>query len=218
MTKRSLLPMNLQFFAEGGTDDNPNPTPNAGNEPQDEPKGDDNKGDDNKPNYDEIFTKLDAILERRSEGIAKSALKDNGIEESEIKEIVAQYRANKASKAQEQDSTIQSLRAENEQLKQSIIQTKIETVAHSKALELGVDQKSLGYVTKLADFSNVIGEDGDVKADAIVEAIKTVLDDVPALKATKQVTGGFVNIGGKGSNSDDGSKANDALRRAFGLK
>lgn len=217
MTKRSLLPMNLQFFAEGGTDDNPNQTPNAGNEPQDEPKGDD-KGDDNKPNYDEIFTKLDAILERRSEGIAKSALKDNGIEESEIKEIVAQYRANKASKAQEQDSTIQSLRAENEQLKQSIIQTKIETVAHSKALELGVDQKSLGYVTKLADFSNVIGEDGDVKADAIVEAIKTVLDDVPALKATKQATGGFVNIGGKGSNSDDGSKANDALRRAFGLK
>ena len=35
------------------------------------------------PNYDEIFSKLDAILDKRSEGLAKSALKDNGIEESE---------------------------------------------------------------------------------------------------------------------------------------
>ena len=33
------------------------------------------------PNYDEIFSKLDAILDKRSEGLAKSALKDNGIEE-----------------------------------------------------------------------------------------------------------------------------------------
>ena len=28
------------------------------------------------PNYDEIFNKLDAILEKRADGLAKSALKD----------------------------------------------------------------------------------------------------------------------------------------------
>ena len=39
------------------------------------------------PDYDEIFDKLDAILDKRQDGLAKSALKDNGIDESEIADI-----------------------------------------------------------------------------------------------------------------------------------
>lgn len=39
------------------------------------------------PNYDEIFSKLDAILDKRANGLAKSALKDNGVEESKIDDM-----------------------------------------------------------------------------------------------------------------------------------
>ena len=39
------------------------------------------------PNYDEIFSKLDAILDKRADGLAKSALKDNGVEEKIISDI-----------------------------------------------------------------------------------------------------------------------------------
>ena len=49
------------------------------------------QGQPSAPNYDEIFQKLDAILDKRSDGLAKSALKDNGINESEISEIVTAY-------------------------------------------------------------------------------------------------------------------------------
>lgn len=39
------------------------------------------------PNYDEIFSKLDSILDKRADGLAKFALKDNGVEESEIDDM-----------------------------------------------------------------------------------------------------------------------------------
>ena len=52
-------------------------------------------------NYDEIFSKLDAILDKRADGLAKSALKDNGVEESEAADIVKAYREQKQTKANE---------------------------------------------------------------------------------------------------------------------
>lgn len=45
------------------------------------------------PDYTALFEKLDAILDKRSAGIAKSALKDNGIEDAEAAEIVTAYDA-----------------------------------------------------------------------------------------------------------------------------
>lgn len=44
------------------------------------------------PDYTALFDKLDAILDKRSDGIARSALKDNGIAEDEAREIVTAYR------------------------------------------------------------------------------------------------------------------------------
>lgn len=71
-----------------------------------------------KADYDAIFAKLDAILDKRSDGIARSALKDNGIAEDEVKEIVAAYRQQKAGNAQKQSETITALEAENQTLKE----------------------------------------------------------------------------------------------------
>lgn len=209
--QKRFMPINLQFFAEPVNDP-------QDQTPQDQLTDDQSKDDKPSVNYDEIFGKLDAILDRRSEGIAKSALKDNGIDENEVKEIIAQYKANKANKAQQAREDLENLRRENETLKQTIINTKIETVAHAKALELGVDTNSLAYVTKLADFDKVVNDKGEVNAEAIVEAIAKVLEDVPALKGTAQQAGGFVQIGGKGSTPNDNDAQENALRRAFGLK
>ena len=61
-------------------------------------------GSQQTPNYDEIFSKLDAILDKRSDGLAKSALKDNGVDEGEIADIVKAYRDQKQNKAAEQAS------------------------------------------------------------------------------------------------------------------
>ena len=61
------------------------------------------------PNYDAIFAKLDAILDKRSDGIGRRALVDNGIAEAEAKEIVAAYRQQKGAAAQRKAEAMSAL-------------------------------------------------------------------------------------------------------------
>ena len=62
-------------------------------------------------NYDELFQKLDAILDKRSDGLAKSALKDNGIDETEIADIVKAYREHKQGEANKQATQLSDAQA-----------------------------------------------------------------------------------------------------------
>ena len=72
------------------------------------------------PNYDEIFNKLDAILDKRADGLAKSALKDNGIDEAEIADIVKAYRDQKQSKANEQATALSDAQKQIAELQRQI--------------------------------------------------------------------------------------------------
>ena len=53
-------------------------------------------------NYDENFSKLDAILDKRADDLAKFVLKDNGIEKGEISDIVKQDVQQKKEKSREE--------------------------------------------------------------------------------------------------------------------
>ena len=45
-----------------------------------------------KSSLDKIFNKLDSIMDNKSNGVAKSALRDNGFEDEEIKNIVKHWK------------------------------------------------------------------------------------------------------------------------------
>ena len=47
-----------------------------------------NPSNDWKSSLNKIFEKLDSIMDNKSNGVAKSALRDNGFEDEEIKNIV----------------------------------------------------------------------------------------------------------------------------------
>ena len=75
----------------------------------------------------------------------------------------------------------------------------------------------MDYLLRMADLSNVADENGKVKDDALTDAVKKVLEDVPALKGTQQSGGkGFEKIGGDGKDDDDVDQ--DMLRGIFGVK
>lgn len=167
------------------------------------------------PNYDEIFNKLDAILDKRSDGLAKSALKDNGIDESEIADIVKAYREQKQTKATEQANALSTAQQKIAELEKQISDKAIDEAFMSAAVELGIETKQLPYISRLAD-KNVLGEGGKPDAEKVKAAINKVLDDVPALKATAAANKGFQTVGtksGEGAGSDDSK-----LRSYFGLK
>ena len=171
------------------------------------------------PNYDEIFSKLDAILDKRSEGLAKSALKDNGIEENEIADIVKAYREQKQTKANEQAAALSEAQTTIANLQKQIADKAVEDALAAAALELGVDAKQMPYVTRLASRDGVLGADGAPDVEKVKAAINQVLEDVPALKASANEQRGFVPIGSKtGDGAGSGDDAEKKLRSYFGLK
>lgn len=171
------------------------------------------------PNYDEIFSKLDAILDKRADGLAKSALKDNGVEETEIADIVKAYREQKQSKATEQANALTQAQQTIADLQKQIADKAIDEAMSAAALELGVDAKQLPYVTRLAAKDGVLGEDGTPNVEKVKEAINKVLEDVPALKASANTNKGFQPVGAQaGDGAGSGNDADKKLREYFGLK
>ena len=171
------------------------------------------------PNYDEIFSKLDAILDKRSDGLAKSALKDNGIDETEIADIVKAYREQKQNKANEQANALSEAQTTIANLQKQIADKAVDDALAAAALELGVDAKQMPYVTRLAARDGVLGADGAPDVEKVKAAINQVLEDVPALKASANEQRGFVPIGSKtGDGAGSGDDADKKLRSYFGLK
>lgn len=171
---------------------------------------------DEQTNYDAIFAKLDAILDKRSDGIARSALKDNGIAEDEVKEIVAAYRQQKGAAAQRQMEAMSTLEAENAQLKAQMLENRLQTEAMRQAGTLGVAAETLPYLLRLADLSGAVDDKGEISTEAVTEALNKVLTDIPALKQNEEQARGFVLVGGDGKDRKD-AEADDRMRGWFGL-
>ena len=155
-------------------------------------------------NYDEIFKKLDSILDKRSEGIAKSALKDNGYEDAEMKDILTQYRASKQAKTQEADNAISTLTDENAKLKATLQRERLNNEALVQARTLDVDDKTAPYLIKMADLKSCIDDKGEVNGDSVKKALEAVLNDIPSLKQVDKGTAG-VQVGANTSTSSQPS-------------
>ena len=167
------------------------PTQQTGTQTQGAQQADQKK----QPDYDAIFGKLDAILDKRSGGIARSALKDDGLQDGEVAEIVKAYREHKQNQQTENANRLQTVQAENEQLKAQLLQQRIDTVASAEAAKLGIAAAQLPYVVKLADMSNVLTDKGEPDTAKISAALSKVLDDIPALKPQAAAAQGFVPVG-----------------------
>ena len=169
------------------------------------------------PNYDEIFSKLDAILDKRADGLAKSALKDNGVDESEAADIVKAYREQKQTKANETATALSDAQKTIADLQKQIADRALDDAFSTAALELGIEAKQIPYVSRLAARDNVLGANNQPDIEKVKAAINKVLEDVPALKASANANKGFVPVGAKtgdGAGSGDDAK----LRSYFGLK
>lgn len=162
-------------------------------------------------NYDEVFKKLDSILDKRSEGIAKSALKDNGYEDEEMKDILSQYRASKQAKINETDNTISTLTKERDEAIKSLQRERLNNEALKQARELNVDDKTIPYLIKLADFSNINDDKGAISGDKVKEALNKVLNDVPSLKKSEEKGTAGVTVGA------DTSKGSQPSGNLFGF-
>lgn len=198
-----MLKTNIQHFAESaeGTD-----ADNGGNNTQ---------GGGNSP---KTFTQedVDRIVNERTERAAKAAMKSfftqKGLSEEEAAQAMDSYLAEKQKNNPEAiNAALQKQLADAQSL---LIAEKISREAEKAARKLGADESAIDYVVKLADTASAV-ENGEISAEKIAEAVKKVMDDVPAFK--KQ-TGGAQGVKIGGDNDGGGSdNSADRIRAAFGI-
>lgn len=186
------------------------PNPNIQTEPQQTQQ-------QTQPSFD--YEKLAGLIAGKQtvteDTVLKSYFKQQGLSEDEMKQAINSFKETKAKNTPDVSALQNDLTAE----KSARLQAEINQSATLEAIKQGIDVKSIPYVLKMADFKAVTDADGKVNAEKLTEAIKTVLDDIPALKGASQSggnNGGIQKIGGDGDGSDKVTE--DTLRGIFGIK
>lgn len=203
---RSSLPMNIQFFAEppavGGDDGT---AQNQQSQAQ-------QTGQTVQIDYNKIQTMLDGTLSAKEDTALKAYFKQQGLSQQEVEQAIATFKEQKAS----QQPDVNALQTQAAQAQAAAQQAQVQAAATMAAVGLGIDAKTIPYVLKMADLSQVMGQDGKINDEAMKTALNKVLEDVPALKPTPAGQTGFVQVGASGQSGQQTTN-DDALKKAFGL-
>ena len=124
----------------------------------------------------------------------------------EMKQAIGAFKEQKAKNTPD----IAKIQSEVESANNAKLTAEVNQSATLEAVKQGVDVASIPYVLKMADFSAVI-TDGKINTEKLTEAVKKVLDDVPALKKTADNSAGVQKIGGDGNGTSDGTKQNSSV-------
>lgn len=163
--------------------------------------------------YDKLAGIINGKQRADEETILKNYFKNQGLSSDEMKQAIAAFKDQKAKNTPD----VGKLQSDLSTAQSDLVKERLNTAAMKEALKQGVPLESVDYLLRMADLNNVTDENGKVKEDALAEAVKKVLEDVPALKGTQSAGGsGFNRIGGDGTQSDDVD--DDMLRGIFGVR
>ena len=186
--KQNTLPFNLQFFAESAGDAGADTGAGEGTKQQ--------TGQQTQP-FEFDYEKLASIVNGKQsiteDTVLKNYFKQQGLSQEEATQAMQQFKEQKA-KNTPNVSAMQTQLAQAQTLAQK---AEVEKAAILEAVGLGLDEKTIPYVLKMADLSNVTEQDGKVNAENLKNAINKVLEDVPQLKPVQELQRGF-QIGGSG--------------------
>lgn len=172
-----------------------NPTPNP---TQPTPQGNPAPAFD----YDKLASLITGKQSVTEDTVLKSYFKEQGLSADEMKEAIGAFKKQKAKNTPD----FAKMQSEVESANNAKLMAEVNQSATLEAVKQGVDIATVPYVLKIADFSKAV-TDGKVNAEKLTEAVKKVLDDIPALKGKPAENGtGVKKIGGDGNGTSDGTK------------
>lgn len=210
---RKTLPINLQFFADGGAD-NGGQDNNAGGT-NNNAAGQNSQGSAG-IDYDKIQEIVNTATTKKENAVLKSYFQQQGLSEEEVSQAIATFKQNKQQQVEQQQNANVNLQNEVTIAQKDAEQARIELAATQVAMTLGINAKTLPYVLKMADFSKAKGTDGKISEDNVKAALEQVLKDVPALKPSTENNEGFQIGAGQqtnGQQSSAGSNVNVPTKR-----
>lgn len=163
--------------------------------------------------YDKIAQIVSGKQAATEDSVLRGYFKQQGLSQQDAEQAMAAFKQQKA--ANQPD--IGAMQAQLAQAQAASKQAQINASATMAAVSLGIDAKTIPYVLKMADLSQVVGQDGKINEETLKAVLNKVLEDIPALKPQAATSTGFVQIGATGGNQTQ--SATDAeLDRIFGVK
>lgn len=208
MSKRLPMKLDLQHFAEptGGTE------PPAGGSQQTSPTGQTTTQEPN-IDYDKLAQLVAGKQAVTEESVIKGYLKQQGLTKEQMDQAITTFK-------QQQEANkpdVNALQQQAVQAQAAAQQAQIQAAATMAAVGLGINANTIPYVLKMADLSQVMGQDGKINDETLKNALNKVLEDVPALKPQAVGTAGFVQVGATGGGQAQ-QTVDTELDRIFGIK
>lgn len=205
--------MNLQLFAEptggaGGTE------PPAGGQNQQQTQTQTGQQASLAIDYAKIQQMLEGTLAAKEDTALKAYFKQQGLSQEEMEQAIAAFKQQKAAS----QSDVAALQQQATQAQALAQQAQMQAAATMAAVSLGIDAKTIPYVLKMADLSQVMGQDGKINDETLKAALNKVLEDVPALKPQAPGTTGFIQVGvasGQQQTANEPMTLKDAISAAL---
>ena len=157
------------------------------------------------------YNKIQEIIEGRNakteDSVLKAYFQKQGLSSEEMESAINAFKTQKANQANAQNKELTDTQASLQKVQLENQRLKIEKKAYDFVDDLNVDNKTMPYLLKMADFNNCIGKDGNVLEDTLKAALQKVVDDVPGLK--KQVQG-VVGLT-VGADTNNGTNSNNGV-------
>ena len=150
--------------------------------------------------YGKIQQMLDGTLEAKENTALKAYFKQQGLSQDEVEQAIAAFKQQKAANTPD----VGAMQVQVTQAQAAAQQAQINSAATMAAVSLGISATTIPYVIKLADFSQVVGQDGKINEETLKAALNKVLEDVPGLKAQTAGNTGFVQVGAASGNTGAG--------------
>lgn len=180
-------------------------------EPATEPKGE-------SIDYERLASILDGRQKANEESVIKGYFKEQGLTGDEMAQAIQSFKQAQAAKQPDvagMQASISDLQRQIAEAQKAADVQRVENAVIVEATKMGIDPKAIPYLTRMADLTDVGGDNG-VSAEKVAAALGKVLDDLPALKPNAQEQQGF-RVGGEGSNA--APPADDSkIRAIFGVK
>ena len=141
--------------------------------------------------YGKIQQMLDGTLAAKEDTALKAYFKQQRLSQAEVEQAIAAFKQQKAANTPD----VGAMQAQMAQAQAAAQQAQINSAAVMAAVSLGIEASTIPYVIKMADFSQVAGQDGKINEETLKAALNKVLEDVPALKPQASAASGFVQVG-----------------------
>ena len=165
--------------------------------------------------YDKLSSILDGKIKLTEDKVLGGYFKEQGMSKEEMAEAIEAFKKDRASKTPDVNALNQQISDLDNKLLEAqsdALYSQAQYEAMMMASALGVDAKTVPYLMRMADLSDVV-TDGQIDQEKLKGCLSAVLEDIPQLKASREERSVGFKIGA--DTSEQNSSTQDELRKIF---